>query len=80
MPMHMAELASDAWEQEITFGLIENKQSLLREIDDALGRTQDGAYGICEATKRRITKTRLRAIPWARYRIEYAKKRELGLV
>jgi RNA polymerase-binding protein DksA len=79
MPLHMAELASDTWEQEFTFGLIENRQTLLREIEEALERIDDGTYGICEATKRRITKVRLRAIPWARYCIEYARNRELGV-
>ena len=76
MPLHMAELASDTCEQELTFGFIENKQSLLREIEEALERIEDRTYGICEATKKRITKVRLRAIPWARYCIEYARKRE----
>ena len=79
MPIHMAELGSDNWEQELTFGLIESKQALLREIDDALQRIENRRYGICETTSKVITKARLRVIPWARYCIEYARKRELGL-
>jgi RNA polymerase-binding transcription factor DksA len=75
----MAELGSDNWEQELTYGLIESKQSLLREIEEALERLRNGTYGICEATKKRITKVRLRAIPWARYCIEHARTLEAGL-
>ncbi len=80
MPIHMADLGSDTWEQELTLGLIENERGLLREIDEALERIKDGTYGICIATGKPITKARLRAKPWAKYCIEYARKRELGLV
>ncbi len=80
MPIHMADLGSDTWEQELTLGLIENERGLLREIDDALGRIEDKTYGICLATNRPINKPRLRAKPWAKYCIEYERKRELGLV
>lgn len=79
MPIHMADLGSDTWEQELTLGLIENERGLLREIDEALDRIEGQTYGICLATNRPITKSRLRARPWAKYCIEYARKRELGL-
>lgn len=78
MPIHMADLGSDNWEQEFTLGLIANEQALVREIDDALRRTKDRTYGICVATHRRISKARLRAKPWAKYCIEYARAREEG--
>ena len=80
MPIHMADLGSDTWEQELTLGLIENERGLLREIDEALDRIEDKTYGICLATNRPISKSRLRAQPWAKYCIAYARKRELGLV
>ncbi len=79
MPIHMADIGSDTWEQELTLGLIENERGLLREIDEALERIKDGTYGICVATGKVITKARLRAKPWAKYCIEYARRRELGL-
>lgn len=80
MPIHMADIGSDTWEQELTLGLIENERELLREIDEALDRINNETYGICLATGKPITKSRLRAKPWAKYCIEYARKRELGLV
>jgi RNA polymerase-binding transcription factor DksA len=79
MPIHMADLGSDTWEQELTLGLIENERGLLREIDEALARIEDRTYGICMATNKPITKSRLRAKPWAKHCIEYERKRELGL-
>jgi len=80
MPIHMADLGSDTWEQELTLGLIENERGLLREINEALERIENKTYGICLATGKVITKARLRAQPWAKYCIEYARKCELGLV
>jgi RNA polymerase-binding transcription factor DksA len=78
MPSHMAELASGAWEQEFTLILMEDRQALLREVDDALKRIGGGTYGICEGTGRVIPKARLRAMPWARYHVEYARSLEAG--
>ncbi len=80
MPIHMADLGSDNWEQEFTLGLIANERKLLREIDAALARIEDRTYGICLATHNPISPERLRAKPWAKYCIEYARAREAGRV
>lgn len=80
MPIHMADLGSDNWEQEFTLGLLDNERKLLREIDEALGRIEDRTYGTCLATHKPISKARLRAKPWARYCIEYARALEAGRV
>lgn len=77
MPTHMAELGSDAWEQSFTLRLVEDRQSLLREVNDALARLKAGTYGICEGTGKPIPRKRLRAIPWARYCFEYACRHEV---
>ena len=51
MPIHMADVGSDAWEQDFTLGLIANEESRVREIDDALERIADRTYGVCVATQ-----------------------------
>lgn len=78
MPIHMADLGTDTWEQELTLGLIENERGLLREIDEALKRIDDKTYGICVAMNKPIGKARLRFKPWAKHCIEYARKMEQG--
>lgn len=78
MPIHMADLGSDNWEKEFTLGLIASEQALVREIDEALERIRNKTYGVCLATGKRISKARLRAKPWAKYCIEYARAREEG--
>ena len=80
MPIHMADIGTDNYEQEFTLGLMDSERKLLREIIDALGRIDNGTYGICEGTEKPIAKARLEAQPWARYSIEYTRMIEQGLV
>jgi RNA polymerase-binding protein DksA len=52
---------------------MDGERKLLREIDDALERIEQGTYGICEGTGKPILKARLKAQPWARYCVDYAR-------
>lgn len=80
MPIHMADLGTDNFEQEFALGLMDSERKLLGEIHDALRRIDHGHFGICEGTGKPIAKARLEACPWARYSIEYATMVEKGLV
>jgi RNA polymerase-binding protein DksA len=80
MPIHMADLGTDNFQQEFSLGLMDSERRLLSEIDDALHRIEAGTYGICEGTGKPITKARLEAQPWARYSVEYARMIEQGQV
>lgn len=48
----------------------------LRQIDRALEKIEDGSYGICEGTGKPIPESRLKAVPWTPYTIEYAESLE----
>ena len=76
LPMHMADIGTDNYEQEFTLGLMEKDRKLLRDLNDALAKIQNGTFGICEGTGKPISRSRLEAQPWARYSIEYARKLE----
>ncbi len=78
-PMHMADVGTDNFEQEFTLGLIESERQMLREIHEAIGRIEDGTYGVCAGTGKVISRARLEATPWAKYCIEYARMLESGL-
>jgi len=78
MPIHMADIGTDNYEQEFALGLMDSERKILSEIHEALQRIQDGTYGICEGMGKPIQKTRLKAQPWTRYCIEYARKLENG--
>jgi RNA polymerase-binding protein DksA len=53
---------------------------LLREIEDAMERMREGAYGICLEGGEPIPFERLQAIPWARYCEEHQAAREAAEV
>lgn len=76
MPLHMADVGSDNYDQEFTLGLMESERRMLGQIDDALLRIQNGTYGICLDSAQPIGKPRLEAKPWARYCIQIAQERE----
>jgi DnaK suppressor protein len=78
MPIHMADLGSDNYEQDLAVGLMDSERQILHEIDQALDRIDEGTYGICEETGKPISKARLEAVPWARYCIEYERMIEDG--
>jgi DnaK suppressor protein len=80
MPIHMADLGTDNFDQEFTLGLMDSERKLIAEIDDALDRIEEGTYGICEGSGKPIPEDRLKAIPWAKYCVEYANMLEKGLV
>jgi len=76
MPIHMADLGSDAFEQENTLNLLANEQQQLEEIRDALERIRLGTFGQCEECDVAILKARLKEIPYARFCVACARKQE----
>ena len=76
LPIHMADMGTDNYEQEFTLGLVQKDRDLLKEINVALSKIQSGTYGLCEGTGEPINKERLEYQPWARYSVEYQRKRE----
>jgi DnaK suppressor protein len=76
LPIHMADMGTDNYEQEFTLHLVQKDRELIKEIHIALKKLDDGTYGICEGTGKPISKARLEAKPWARYSIEYARQLE----
>ena len=79
MPIHMADVGTDTFDQDFMLGLADTERRRLREIDVALKRIEDRTYGVCELTGKTIPKARLDAKPWARYTIESAREVERGL-
>jgi len=79
MPIHMADIGSDNYEQEFVLGLMDSERKIVREIYEALKRIQNKTYGICEGTGEPIPKPRLNGIPWTRYCVQFAEMVEKGL-
>jgi RNA polymerase-binding protein DksA len=73
---HMADVATDTYDREFSLGLATNERKILYELDDALKKIDEGTFGICEDCRRLITKTRLKAVPFARLCVKCQEKRE----
>lgn len=78
LPIHMADMGADNYELENTIGLMESERRILVDIQDALDRIDKGTYGVCEVDGKPINRTRLRAIPWARFCLLCASRIEKG--
>lgn len=78
MPLHMADVGSDNFEQEFTLGLMESEREMLREIEEAILRMREGYFGVCLESGRPIQKMRLEFAPWAKYCIDVARAKEKG--
>jgi len=73
---HMADVATDNYDREFSLGLASNERQLLYELDDALKKIEESSFGVCEDCKGLITKTRLKALPYARLCLKCQEKRE----
>ena len=76
MPIHPADMGTDAFEQEFTLGVMEKEEETLELVEGALERIEDGAYGVCVECSSRIPKARLNAIPYAPHCIRCASELE----
>ena len=77
MPIHMADIGSDNFEQEFTLSLLANEEDRLGMIENALQRIEGGEFGQCEQCEGVIPKTRLNAIPYTPVCVKCAESRDL---
>ena len=66
--------------RDLSYQLSAAERDILRRVDDALDRIENGEYGICRGAGERIPKKRLTAIPWAKYCVNCAALAEKGLL
>ncbi|MBN9118495.1 MAG: TraR/DksA C4-type zinc finger protein [Planctomycetes bacterium] len=77
-PMHLADVGSEAYAQELSATLLENETYIRDEAVAALERLDRGAYGRCENCGRDIPHERLDAVPYTRYCTPCAAKLQEG--
>jgi len=76
LSLHMADAGTDEFDRDFALSMISSDQNAAFEIDAALARIRDGAYGICEITGKQIEAERLAAIPWTRFSAEAQRELE----
>jgi DnaK suppressor protein len=74
VPLHLADLGNRECEEGITLGLLESRERLIAEINGALERIDQGVFGRCQPCGHKIAKSRLEALPYARYCVRCARK------
>lgn len=67
---HLAESAFAQYEQEFNLSLIESGSGVLKEIERAIDKIDEDAYGECEACGVDISIERLKALPFTRICID----------
>lgn len=75
---HMADLATDSFDRELSFNRATTEQDVVYEIDEALKRIEDGAFGRCVNCDKKITSKRLSIVPYAKFCIKCQKDDEKG--
>ena len=63
--VHMADMAADTYERELSMNIVSSEQEILYQIDDALKRLDDGSFGVCQQCSQPIVMSRLKAVPYA---------------
>ena len=71
LDQHQAEVATETFERERDFSILEEVEAELHDIERALRRLDDGTYGICEHCSTPIDPERLEAVPAARFCVKH---------
>jgi len=69
---HQGDLGTETFEREKDFSLLEQLEAEIGDLDAALGKVEEGTYGICEICGKEIAPERLEAMPGTRTCIDHA--------
>ena len=78
VPMHLGDVGSEAYTQELNATLLENETHIRDEALAAIARLDAGTFGRCEACGKVVSQERLEAIPYARHCVRCAGKLQTG--
>jgi RNA polymerase-binding transcription factor DksA len=76
LAQHSADVATETFEREKDFSILEQVEAELADVDRALRRLDDGTYGTCEACGQSIGDDRLEAMPAARFCVAHQSEAE----
>lgn len=73
---HPANVGSETYEMEKNLGLLDNLRRQLEATEVAMGRLEEGTYGVCSNCGRPIDPERLEALPQAALCIDCKRQQE----
>lgn len=77
---HQADEGTDDFNRTISLSVSSKEQEILRQIDRALEKIDEGTYGKCDVTGKPIPAKRLEAVPYAAMTVEAQEQIEKGLL
>ncbi len=77
---HQADEGTDGFGQTISIEVSTKEQGIVRQIDRALEKIEDGTYGICDISGDDIPMKRLEAVPYATMTVGAQEKLEKGMI
>jgi DnaK suppressor protein len=77
---HAADEGTDDFVKNIHLKVTDKEFSILRQIDRALEKIEDGTYGVCDLSGEEIPMKRLEAVPYATMTVRAQEKFEKGLL
>jgi DnaK suppressor protein len=77
---HSADEGTDDFVRNINLEVSNKEFGLLRQIDRALEKIDEGTYGVCDITGEAIPIKRLEAVPYATMTVKAQEKFEKGLL
>jgi DnaK suppressor protein len=77
---HQADEGTDDFDKTISLEVSNKEYTILKQIERALDKIDEGTYGVCDITGKEIPKARLDAIPYAVMTVDAQDKYEKGLL
>ncbi len=77
---HSADEGTDDFVKNVKLEVTSKEFAILRQIDRALEKIQDGTYGVCDISGDEIPMKRLEAIPYAAMTVKAQEQLEKGLL
>ena len=77
---HSADEGTDDFVKNVNLQVTNKEFTLLRQIDRALEKIDEGTYGICDITEEEIPLKRLEAVPYATMTVKAQEKLEKGIL
>jgi len=77
---HQADQGTDDFDRTISLEVTTKEYNILRQIDRALQKIEEGTYGVCDVTGEDIPMPRLEAVPYATMTVKAQSQVEKGLI
>ncbi|MCK9266288.1 TraR/DksA family transcriptional regulator [bacterium] len=76
IPTHLADYGTDEFGKGLEINLSDAEQKTLNSIRESLQKLENNTFGICDECGKKIAKTRLKALPYAKLCIACQREKE----